>query len=151
MNAKAAAPEVKAKRHPAKQLSVAEYLGQVIDLSGKTQTEICEALGYSNRNIVTLFRQGKTKLPVNKVRAMAIVLGLDPANLLRMVMTEYMPDAWKVIEEILGDRFVTRTQREFERLALEEAGTADLDFDDPKFNTAIRGVLKEYGKRTDKV
>jgi transcriptional regulator with XRE-family HTH domain len=147
----APAPAVDAKHRKKEQLTVAEYLTRAIDMSQKTQAEICDALGYPNRNVITLFKQGKTKLPINKVRAMAIVLGLDPANLLRMVMNEYMPDAWRVIEEVVGDRLVTRSQQEFERLALEETGNADLDFSDPKFNAAMRQVLKDYSKRTDKV
>lgn len=46
---------------------------------------------------------GKTTLPINKVGAMTRALGLDPANLLRIVMTEYMPEAWAVIEEVVGE------------------------------------------------
>jgi transcriptional regulator with XRE-family HTH domain len=131
-------------------LSVAEYITRAIDLSGKTQAEICDALEYPNRNVITLFKQGKTKLPINKVRAMAIVLGVDPAHLLKLVMNEYMPDAWKVIDEVLGDKFVTKSQKDFQRIVSEELKGADVDFDDPEFNGAIRHVLKDYNKRTDK-
>jgi len=48
-------------------IAVAEYLNQQIALSGVPQTEIAEKLGYDKPNIITMFKQGKTKIPMNKI------------------------------------------------------------------------------------
>jgi transcriptional regulator with XRE-family HTH domain len=132
-----------------KPLTVAEYITRAIDLSGKSQAELCDALGYPNRNVITMFKQGRTKLPVNRVRALAIALGVDPAVLLRLVMNEYSPEAWQVIEDTLGEKIVTKAQRDFDRLVKEEVESGEVNFDDPAFNAVMRQALKEYNKRRD--
>jgi len=135
----------------ATKLTVAEYLERAIDMSGKTQRQITQELGYENPNIITMFKQGKSKLPINKVNAMALSLGLDPANLLRIVMTEYMPEAWEVIEKVVGDRYITPTQQAFQKIVDEETDGAGIDFSDPKLNAAIRAALKEHHKHPTKL
>lgn len=88
-------------RAPRKQLTVAEYLDRQIDLSGKTQTEIAREAGFNKPNIITMLKKGQTKLPVAKVAAMAKALGIDPIHLFRMVMSEYEPETWTAIEEMI--------------------------------------------------
>src|SRR5476649_1521150 len=101
----------KANTKATPQISVAEFLTGAIGLSGKTQRQITDDIGYDNPNILTLFKQGKTKLPVNKVKLMAQSLGVDPTRFLRIVMTEYMPDAWQVINDLVGDKIVSPDER----------------------------------------
>jgi len=86
----------KASRH---QLTVAEYLTRQIDLSGKTQAEIAQEAGFNKPNIISMIKKGETKLPVSKIANMARALNLDPLNLFRMVMSEYEPETWAIIEE----------------------------------------------------
>jgi hypothetical protein len=135
----------------ATKLTVAEYLERAIEMSGKTQRQLTQELGYENPNIITMFKQGKSKLPINKVGAMARSLGLDPANLLRVVMTEYMPEAWAVIEDVVGQRFVTQAQTDFQRLVDEETEGAGADLSDPVLSTAIRAALKQHHKHPTKL
>ena len=89
-------------------ITVAEYLTQQIALSGKSQREIAEALHYEKANVITMFKQGKTRLPINKIPLMAEALGVDKVHLLRICMGEYMEEAWTVIESMLGDNLITR-------------------------------------------
>src|SRR5260370_34113677 len=122
----------KANTKAAPHMSVAEFLTGAIGLSGKTQRQITDDIGYDNPNILTLFKQGKTKLPVNKVKLMAQSLGVEPTRLLRIVMTEYMPDAWQVIDDLVGDKIISQDERGVLSLAETCTGGLGIDFQDPK-------------------
>lgn len=94
----------------AKRISVAEYLTQQINICGKSQREIADDVGYEKPNVITMFKQGKTKLPINKVGAFAKSLGIDPLHLLRIAMSEYSRDTWEVIEDLIGKSLVTQEE-----------------------------------------
>lgn len=89
------------------QMPIAEYLKQQIALSGVPQTEIAEKLGYDKPNIITMFKQGRTKIPLNKIAPLAKILGIDPLHMLRMAMVEYSPETWEVLESMIGQRMIT--------------------------------------------
>ena len=79
-----------------------EYLRIKIDSSDMKQLEIAEAMGFSKPNIITMFKQGKTRVPLEKVPKLAEVLGLNQKDLLRMAMTEYCPELLAVCEKVFG-------------------------------------------------
>lgn len=91
-------------------VSVAKYISQQLQICGKSQIEVANDLGYENPNVITMFKQGKTKLPIVKVKLLANSLGVDPIFLLKLVMTEYMGDAWEVISDILGGTIITESE-----------------------------------------
>jgi hypothetical protein len=80
-----------------KAMRVADYLAQQIILCGKSQKEIAEEVGYEKPNVITMMKQGHTKIPIVKVGAFARALEVDPAYLLRLVCMEYMPETWAAI------------------------------------------------------
>jgi len=88
-------------------ITVAEYLTQKIAESGKTQRVIAEECGFDSPNIITMFKKGDTRLPINRVESLANALEIDPAYLLRLVMLESMPDAWESIEWIMKGSVLT--------------------------------------------
>ena len=96
--------------------TVAQYLTNMIDTSDKTQREIAEEIGYENANIITMFKQGLTRLPLDKVGPIAIALEIDPTMLLEMVMAEYMPETLMALRPIL--RGLTLTNEEYELINL---------------------------------
>ena len=85
-----------------KTMTVARFLEQQIALSGKSQRVIAAECAYPNANIITMFKKGRTKVPLDKVAAMASALQADPRQLLRLVMMEYEPAAWAEIVKIMG-------------------------------------------------
>ncbi|MBD5801786.1 hypothetical protein AZOA_12100 [Azoarcus sp. Aa7] len=87
--------------------TVAEFLTRKIDESSKTQKEIATEIGYENPNIITMFKNGSTKLPLNTVGPMALSLGEDPKYLLRLVMSEYFPATLAAVEDCLGTTILT--------------------------------------------
>lgn len=82
-------------------LTVARYLEQQLALCDKPQKDIAAACGYANSNIITMFKSGKTKIPLVGIEPLARAMGTDPGYFLRLAMTEYMPEAWTAMESIL--------------------------------------------------
>ena len=85
-----------------KHQTVAEYLAEQIDLSPKLQVEIAKEAGFENPNILTMLKQGKTKIPLNRIGPLAQALGINPRHLMRKVLEEYMPETWSAVEQGLG-------------------------------------------------
>lgn len=120
---------------------VARFLSAQIDICDLSQREISDRLGYRRPNIITMFKQGLTKLPIEKVRAMADVLGVDPLRLLDLVMREYSPSAWDEIQKITG---YAVTANEFEMVKIIRAETGE---EDPKLRTAAqKKALRTFAK-----
>lgn len=113
--------KAKAKMLP----TVQEYLNNQIDICPKSQKEIAFEIGYEKPNIITMFKQGLTKLPINKVGPMAKALGIDPAYLLRIVISDYMPEMLDAIEDIIG---VMCTNHEREMISIIRSTTKEKDY-----------------------
>lgn len=122
-------------------MTVAEYLTRQIDTitkSGeKTQKDIADELGYTKPNIITMFKQGKTNLPLNKVGPMAKALGVDSVYLLRMVLNEYYPETYTAIEHLLKGGIVTKNEEHIVMRLRELTHHADPQLIDDKQNRAL--------------
>src|SRR5690349_5937385 len=82
--------------------SVADIIGQALDYTGKIQKEVADELGYPTPNVISMFRQGKMKVPLEKVPALAAALELDPRDLLLAAMTEYAPATLRALTQVFG-------------------------------------------------
>lgn len=109
-----------------KKISVAKYLAQMIDISPKSQSEITAEIGLDKPNIITMFKQGKTKLPIPRVPAMAKALNIDPIYLLQLVMQEYVPETWEVVSELLQNKLITQKETAILQMIREAANGYDL-------------------------
>lgn len=76
---------------------VARFIRSRIQSMGKPQKDIAREAGFDTPNMITMIKQGKTKLPISKVGPMAIALEADPVHLFQMCLEEYCPDTWKAI------------------------------------------------------
>lgn len=122
--------------------TVAEYLAHQLRVCGMTQKQVAEAAGFPNPNVISMMKRGQTKVPLDKVPALARALGVDPAHFLRIVMLEYTPENWKAVQEALG--FVlSRNERELiEGLRIATGNT------DPRIDpTCLAGIGKSAGAR----
>jgi transcriptional regulator with XRE-family HTH domain len=98
-------------------VTVAEYLSQQFDLCGKTQLEIARECGFEKPNVLTMFKQGKSKLPIARVGRMARAIGVDPLFLFQLVMSEYEPETWAEIEKlVLQQPYVSQNEMEIVQL-----------------------------------
>lgn len=84
--------------------TVANYIGaQLAHLPpGVTQKDVAESIGYDKPNILVMIKRGNTKLPINKVPALAKAIGVDPMHLMRLVLNEYMPEVHDAIMSMSG-------------------------------------------------
>lgn len=111
----AAAAETRtvARRHIKHNITVADYITQQVNLSGKSQLDIAREAGFNKPNIITMIKQGKTKLPMGKIGPIAKALGVDPVHLYQLAMQEYEPENWAALNEyILKAPLVTDNEME---------------------------------------
>lgn len=87
-------------------LTAAEYLAQAIATSGKTQKEVATIAGFDKPNVVSMMKKGITKIPIDRVPALANACGTDPKIMLRIVMQEYHPTVWEILNDTLGEQIM---------------------------------------------
>jgi transcriptional regulator with XRE-family HTH domain len=80
---------------------VAAFVRQQLKIIGKSQCEIARQVGFEKPNVITMIKQGKTKLPLAKVGRMAKALDADPVFLLKLCMSTYHQDTWLYVEPML--------------------------------------------------
>ncbi len=112
-------------------LTVADFLAVRIAELGKTQRQISEECGFDNPNIITMFKQGNTKVPINRVASLAKALEVDPVHLLRLVMSECIPNLWEIVEDIMKSTVLTSNELDLLRAirqVTEDQGGAHVIF-----------------------
>lgn len=130
-------------------ITVAEYLTQQIAICNKSQREIAETLHYEKANVITMFKQGTTKLPINKVPLMAEVLGVDKIHLLRICMSEYMENVWAVIESMLGDQLLTKGERRILEVIREASDGRDVFPQTQEDAEKLKELASSWADRVD--
>lgn len=96
-----------------KKQTVAEYITEKIDASGKPQFQIAVECDWGTSvNMITMVKQGKTKVPLERVGLLAGALEIDARDLLRRCMAEYLPDTLKAIEQFHPGLVLTRYEHE---------------------------------------
>jgi transcriptional regulator with XRE-family HTH domain len=78
---------------------------------GLTDKELCEALGFEREIMLKLIKQNSMKMPLSKVPALAAVLSLDAADLLRAALLETAPELIAVIEEVYNPARLTTAEQ----------------------------------------
>ena len=93
----------KTRRYPSlpKHPSVRQVLSHHIILSGLTNREIAAACGLGAVNMVTMIKRGHSRLPLERLGAMARTLKIDPYDLFCRWMAEYYADTWKELAPLV--------------------------------------------------
>lgn len=120
---------------PTANIFVADFITQKLTESDKTQCEISQLCGFENANVMTMIKTGKTKLPINRIGPFAKALDVDPAYLLRLVLSEYLPDTWQAIEAVMQTPILSRNEADlickYRRISGNTDTKADVvDFED---------------------
>jgi transcriptional regulator with XRE-family HTH domain len=91
---------------PFAEAPIAVFLTRAIDaLQGtKSQREIAQEIGYEKPNMISMFKRGEAKVPLEKIPQLARAINVDPAHLLRMALQQYNPEFYKVIGLILDNK-----------------------------------------------
>lgn len=108
----------------------------------KTQAEIASEAGFPNANMMTFLKNGRNKLPLDRVPSLAKALEVDPAYLMRLALDQAVGStAAKAITDIFGT-----PATENERGWLQELRDAS-DNSDPRITARSRATLRSiFGK-----
>lgn len=116
---------------------------RIRDLSHrKTQAEIASEAGFPNANMMTFLKNGRNKVPIDRVPSLANALEVDPAYLMRLALDQAVgATAAKAITDIFGTPATVNEQS-----WLAELRDAS-DNSDPRITARSRAALRAiFGK-----
>lgn len=87
-----------------------QYMERKINESPIKQKEMAEELGFLTPNIISMFKQGKTRIPLYKIAGFAKLLNLDPIMLFRKATSEYEPELMKTLDELFSSEMLTKNE-----------------------------------------
>lgn len=98
-----------------KDMMVADFISDSIRKCGKTQRQITGEVGFLSLNMMTMLKQGLTKVPLHKVGPIAEALEVDPLYLFSLVMKEYYPETYDSLSPILQGLKLSEEEMRFLR------------------------------------
>lgn len=116
---------------------------RILELRGKkSQAEIAHDAGFVNPNVLTMIKQGSTKLPLDRVPALAKALDTDPRRLFLLAFEQSGGETlMHALEEIFGT-VVTRNEVAWLK-AIRDAS----DHSDPNLTSRSHAAIKGiFGK-----
>ena len=118
-----------------------EFLRDKIDQSNIKQSDIAAELSFDRANIISMFKAGKTRVPLRSIPQIAKILNIDPKQMLRMAMLEYCPETLKAVEQVFGGAITKNEQGILNEIRKLSQGT------DPKIiSIAHRQAVEEFVK-----
>ncbi|HEY0332533.1 MAG TPA: hypothetical protein VGC74_02330 [Stenotrophomonas sp.] len=90
---------------------VAAYISAAIEKSSKTQLEISAEAGFPKSSVLSMIKQGHTKVPLARIPQLARALEVDPLKLLRLAMGEYMPELLRICDQMYQRDAFTDAER----------------------------------------
>lgn len=130
--------------NPYRNTATARLIAEQISILAhrKTQAEIASEAGFANANMMTFLKNGKNKVPLDRVPSLAKALEVDPAYLMRLALDQAVgATAAKAITEIFGT-----PATENERGWLAELRDVS-DNTDPRITARSRAALRGvFGK-----
>ena len=121
---------------------LARYLKiRILELTGKkSQIEIASEAGFPNPNMLAMLKNGSSKLPIDRVPALAKALDGDPKALCSLALEQIFGDTTeRVIREIFGT-VVSRNEVVWLETLREASGGSDPTLT-AKSRTVIRGIF----------
>src|SRR5471030_1981767 len=77
---------------------------------GKTDEQVAQEVGFDRVTTFAMIKQGTIKLPVQEVAQFASALSIEPANLLRQLLAEAMPDVLAAVDSMLCPMSLTANE-----------------------------------------
>ena len=103
----------------------------------KSQAEIAAEAGFINPNMVTIIKKGASKLPIDRVPALAKALECDPSLILRLALEQSEGStAATAIFDIVGE-LVTQNERAW-IAEIRDASSAS----DPRLTARAKAALR---------
>ncbi|MBO9474122.1 hypothetical protein J7413_11290 [Shimia sp. R10_1] len=80
----------------------ATMLTQAIDASDMTQKETSDRIGMNNANVISMMKQGITRVPLGRIPALSETLQINAQTFLMTAIEEYHPGTHEVLVDVLG-------------------------------------------------
>ena len=80
----------------------ANMLAKALEASDLTQREIAARVGFKNPNIISMMKTGETRIPLDRIPALAQTVGMNEQVFLMLAIQEYHPGVHEVLVEVLG-------------------------------------------------
>ena len=91
-------------------LSTLSFICERQALLGKTDQQVAEALPDTSLKVFSTIKSGRTKLPFDRVPALAAALQVTTGELLTVVLTDYDPDLLELLRETWTLEKLTKTE-----------------------------------------
>lgn len=133
---------------PYADMPLAKFISKQIDIQasmGKNQREIAAEVGYEKPNMISMFKRGETKIPLEKIPVLAKALNVDPAYLFKLAIQQYWPNIGSAIAEIFGT-VLTRSETKLIELVRQVAEGAEVEMT-REFEREIKAAVKNAIKR----
>lgn len=117
---------------------IARYLSKQIDAISheKSQREIALEIGYEKPNMISMIKRGETKVPLEKIPALAKALHVDAGHLYRLAMEQYWPGQAEALKQAFGFT-VTESEHQVVSYLRELLGSDNIEL-----TTALKKSLK---------
>jgi transcriptional regulator with XRE-family HTH domain len=129
---------------PHEHTELAKYVDRrVLELkSKKTQAEIAARAGYVNQNLITMIKQSRSKVALDRIPALAGALECDAAYLTRLALEQAIGGTAAAMPiEVFGDP-VTANEQAWLRAIRSASGDTD-----PRLTTRSQAALRAiFGK-----
>jgi hypothetical protein len=104
-------------------------------------------IGYDKPNLISMFKRGEARVPLDKIPLLAKALGVDPAHLFRLSLEQYWPDRGEIIAKLFG-RLASENEEEI-FLKPWRAATRDADPETTvKIQVAVSKMIESlFGKQ----
>jgi transcriptional regulator with XRE-family HTH domain len=106
----------------------------------KTQAQVAKEAGFPRPNMLSMLKHGKTRLPLERVPALAEALEIDAALLFRYALAENWPGYERVVVRIFGT-VLSEEEREM-ILFIRHAARGKVPQLNPRLERAIMDALK---------
>lgn len=83
-------------------MTVAEYLTEKIAKSGKSQLELARQAGLPRPNLISMMKKGITRVPLARIPALALALGISQEELMGRCLAEYQPGLLEALQTVYG-------------------------------------------------
>ncbi len=119
-----------------------QFLAKHLDsvYPGVDQTDIARALGYTQPNIISMFKTGRTRVPLEKIPDLAKVIKVDPVFLMRLALEQYWPGKLSVLACMFAN-LVSDNERDLVNMCRDALGDVDYRFPKEALDE-IKGVLQ---------
>lgn len=124
---------------PYADMPLAQYLSKQIDVQvsmGRNQRLIAQEIGYEKPNMISMFKRGETKVPLDKIPALAKALNVDPAFMFKLAIQQYWPEMGQAIAEIFGTILTRNETKMIELIRRLTKGS------DPELTHRVKRKLK---------